>query len=120
MQTQYCFDLGLLRRYLTRLSDHGILERLFVIVGIGPIASAKSARWMNENLFGVNIPPAIVERLEGASDQRAEGRKICVELLQELAEIDGVAGAHLMAPRQEQSIAEAIAESGLLKNRRAA
>lgn len=120
VQTQYCFDLGLLRRYLTRLSDHGILERLFVIVGIGPIASAKSARWMNENLFGVNIPPAIVERLEGASDQRAEGRKICVELLQELAEIDGVAGAHLMAPRQEQSIAEAIAESGLLKNRRAA
>jgi methylenetetrahydrofolate reductase (NADPH) len=120
VQTQYCFDLGLLRRYLARLGDHGILERLFVIVGIGPIASAKSARWMNENLFGVNIPPAIVERLEGASDQRAEGRKICVELLQELAEIDGVAGAHLMAPRQEQSIAEAIAESGLLKNRRAA
>ncbi|HEY2111706.1 MAG TPA: methylenetetrahydrofolate reductase, partial [Dongiaceae bacterium] len=120
VQTQYCFDLGLLRRYLARLREHGILERLFIIVGIGPIASAKSARWMNENLFGVNIPPAIVERLEGAADQRAEGRKICVELLQELAEIDGVAGAHLMAPRQEQSIAEAIAESGLLKNRRAA
>ena len=120
VQTQYCFDLGLLRRYLARLREHGILERLFIIVGIGPIASAKSARWMNENLFGVNIPPAIVERLEGAADQRAEGRKICVELLQELAEIDGVAGAHLMAPRQEQSIAEAIADSGLLKNRRAA
>jgi len=120
VQTQYCFDLGLLRRYLARLRDHGILERLFVIVGIGPIASAKSARWMNENLFGVNIPAAVVERLEGAIDQRAEGRKICVELLQELAEIDGVAGAHLMAPRQEQSIAEAIADSGLLKNRRAA
>ena len=56
----------------------------------------------------------------GAADQRIEGRKICVELLQELAGIDGVAGAHLMAPRQEQAIAEAIAESGLLKNRKAA
>jgi methylenetetrahydrofolate reductase (NADPH) len=120
VQTQYCFDLGLLRRYLARLRDHGLLERLFVIVGIGPIASAKSARWMNENLFGVHIPAAIVDRLERAADPRAEGRRICVELLQELAEIDGIAGAHLMAPRQEQAIAEAIAESGLLKNRRAA
>jgi len=120
VQTQYCFDLGLLRRYLARLADHGILERLYIIVGIGPIASAKSARWMNENLFGVHIPPAITARLEGAADQRIEGRKICVELLQELAGIDGVAGAHLMAPRQEQAIAEAIAESGLLKNRKAA
>jgi methylenetetrahydrofolate reductase (NADPH) len=120
IQTQYCFDLAMLRRYLARLGDHGVLERLYVIVGIGPIASAKSARWMNENLFGVHIPEAIVSRLEGAGDQRAEGRKICVELLQELAEIDGVAGAHLMAPRQELAIAEAIAESGLLKKRQAA
>jgi methylenetetrahydrofolate reductase (NADPH) len=120
VQTQYCFDLAMLRRYLARLRDHGILERLNVIVGIGPIGSAKSARWMNENLFGVVIPDAIVARLEAAADQRAEGRKICVELLQELAEIEGVAGAHLMAPRQEQAIADAIVESGLLKKRQAA
>lgn len=120
IQTQYSFDLAILRRYLARLGDHGLLSRLFVIVGIGPLASAKSARWMNENLFGVHIPEAIVARLDQASDQRAEGRKICVELLQELSEIKGVAGAHLMAPRQEQAIAEAIAESGLLKKRAAA
>ncbi|HXQ40714.1 MAG TPA: methylenetetrahydrofolate reductase [Candidatus Udaeobacter sp.] len=120
VQTQYCFDLAMLRRYLARLSDHGILERLYVIVGIGPIASAKSARWMNEHLFGVTIPEAVIARLEAASDQWAEGRKICVELLQELSEIDGVAGAHLMGPRQEPAIAEAIAESGLLKKRQAA
>ena len=108
IQTQYCFDLAMLRRYLARLAEHGVLERLSLIVGIGPLASAKSARWMNENLFGVHIPDSIVKRLDQASDQRAEGRKICVELLQELAEIEGVSGAHLMAPRQEQAIAEAI------------
>jgi methylenetetrahydrofolate reductase (NADPH) len=120
IQTQFCFDPAMLRRYLARLGEHGLLERLYVIVGIGPLASAKSARWMNENLFGVHVPDSILARLEGAADQRAEGRKICVELLQELAEIDGVSGAHLMAPRQEQAIAEAIAESGLLKKRQAA
>ncbi|WP_119461052.1 methylenetetrahydrofolate reductase [Rhodospirillaceae bacterium SYSU D60014] len=120
VQTQYCFDMDLLRRYLARLADHGVLERLFVIVGIGPIASAKSARWMNENLFGVQIPEEIVRRLDGARDQQAEGRRICVELLQELSEIDGVGGAHLMAPRQEEAIAEVIADSGLLSRRSAA
>ncbi|MGH6929191.1 MAG: methylenetetrahydrofolate reductase, partial [Dongiaceae bacterium] len=120
VQTQYAFDLPLLRRYLAALADHGIPDRVFIIVGIGPLASARQARWMNENLFGVHVPELLIARLEQAVDQRAEGRRICVELLQELAELDGVAGAHLMAPRQEQACADAIAESGLLKRRKAA
>jgi methylenetetrahydrofolate reductase (NADH) len=120
VQTQYCFDLALLRRYLAALAEHGVLERLYIIVGIGPIATARSARWMNENLFGVHIPEPLIARLEKAVDQRAEGRRICVELLEELSEIDGVAGAHLMAPKQEQACAEVIAESGLLSRRKAA
>jgi methylenetetrahydrofolate reductase (NADPH) len=120
VQTQYAFDLPLLRRYLAALAEHGIPDRLFIIVGIGPLASAKSARWMNEHLFGVHVPEPLIERLERATDQRAEGRRICVELLRELAEMDGVAGAHLMAPRQEQACADVIAESGLLGRRQAA
>ena len=117
VQTQFCFDLGLLRRYLAALKGHGLLEQVFVIVGIGPIPSAKSARWMNANLFGVNVPEPMIRRLEQAPRPDAEGRRICVELLQELAEIKGVAGAHMMGPKQEQSIAEVIAESGLLARR---
>ena len=120
VQTQYAFDLPLLRRYLAALADHGIPDRLFILVGVGPLASAKSARWMNEHLFGVHVPEPLIDRLERATDPRAEGRRICVEMLQELAEIDGVAGAHLMAPKQEQACAEAIVESGLLGRRRAA
>ena len=116
-QTQYCFDMDVLRRYMARLDDEGITERVFYLIGIGPIASAKSARWMNENLFGVHIPDPLVARLDGAADQRAEGRRICAELLQELREIEGVSGAHLMAPRQEQAIAQVIKESGALEAR---
>jgi 5,10-methylenetetrahydrofolate reductase len=117
VQTQYCFDLGMLRRYLARLAEHGIPEKVFILVGIGPLASAKQARWMNENLWGVSIPEALIKRLDGATDQKAEGRKICAELIQELATIKGVAGAHLMAPRQEAEMAAAIELSGLLKKR---
>ena len=120
VQTQFCFDLPLLRRYLAALADHGLAGRVHILVGIGPLASAKAARWMVANLRGVHIPEPFIERLERSSDPRAEGRRLCIELLQELAEIDGVAGAHLMAPRGEATIAETIAESGLLARRSAA
>jgi methylenetetrahydrofolate reductase (NADPH) len=117
VQTQYCFDLAMLRRYMTRLAEHGIPGKVFILVGIGPLASAKQARWMHENLWGVSIPEPLMKRLEAAADQKAEGRKICAELIQELATIPGVAGAHLMAPRQEAEMAAAIELSGVRKQR---
>lgn len=119
VQTQYCFDLAMLRRYMARLAEHGIPGKVFILVGIGPLASAKQARWMHENLWGVSIPEPIIKRLDGAADQKAEGRKICAELIQELATIPGVAGAHLMAPRQEAEMAAAIELSGVLSRRAA-
>ena len=119
VQTQYCFDMGLLRRYLARLEQHGLIGRCHILVGIAPLASARSARWLNGNLPGVSIPDAVIGRLEGARDQAAEGVRICAELLQELREIEGVAGAHLMAPRQEEAIAQAVVDSGVLGARRA-
>ncbi len=113
-QTQYCFDLDKVRRYCRALVDDGFTEQAYFLIGIGPLASAKSARWMNANLFGVEVPENIISRLEGAKDEKAEGRAICAELLQGFAELEGCAGAHLMAPRQEAACARVIAESGLL------
>ena len=98
-------------------SARGVTERAYYLIGIGPLASAKSARWMTENLFGVHVPDVLIARLEGAEDQRAEGRAICAELLRELQEIEGVSGAHLMAPRSEYSVARVIADSAILDAR---
>jgi methylenetetrahydrofolate reductase (NADPH) len=112
-QTQFCFDLDVARAYMDRLRQEGITERLAVIIGVGPIRSAKSARWMNDNLFGVHVPEATIARLEGAADQAAEGRRICVELISGLREIPGVAGAHVMAPAQgTDAIAQVLDELG--------
>ncbi len=116
-QTQYCFDLDKVRRYCAALVDGGFTEQAHFLIGIGPLRSAKSARWMNENLFGVHVPDGIIERLEGADDQAAEGRAICAELLQGFSEIEGCAGAHLMAPHGEAACAQVIRESGLLELR---
>lgn len=98
VQTQFCFDLGVARRYIERLHSEGLTERLGVIIGVGPIRSAKSARWMNENLFGVHVPDAVIARLESAASPADEGVAICAELIAGLRDIPGVAGAHIMAP----------------------
>jgi len=113
-QMQFCFDLDLVRRYFARLKETGITERLKFIVGIGPLLSARQARYMHDNLFGVSIPDEVIERLDKAGDARAEGLAICAELISGLTTIEGVAGVHVMAPAQSsQAIAEAIRASGL-------
>ncbi|MDH3473369.1 MAG: methylenetetrahydrofolate reductase [Rhodospirillales bacterium] len=117
-QTQFCFDPAVAGRYMARLAEAGLTERIKVILGVGPLASARSARWMNDTLHGVTVPGAVIERLERAADQAAEGRKLCVELIQGLREIPGVAGVHVMAPLQgAEAIAQVIEASGVLKAR---
>ena len=113
VQTQLCFDIGLVRRYVARLAEVGLTDRVFLLVGIGPLASARSARWMRDNLWGVVIPEAIITRLERAADQRAEGVAICAELMRQLAQTQGVSGAHLMAPAGPDAIPLAVERSGL-------
>ena len=118
VQTQFCMDMGVVRRYAARLLEAGI--KLPILVGVAPIPSARSARWMREKLFGTLIPEPIIERLEKARDPKSEGRKICVEILRELATIPGVAGAHVMAPMNFAEIPLAIEESGVLRKARKA
>jgi methylenetetrahydrofolate reductase (NADPH) len=117
VQTQLCWDVALIRRYVARLAEHGLTERLHILVGVGPLASARSAKWMREHLFGVIVPDAVIARLEGAADQKSEGTRICAEMLDELATIPGIAGAHLMAPVNPGDIPRAIAGSSLANAR---
>ena len=119
VQTQFCMDLGVVRRYAARLLDLSIAQRLGILIGLAPIPSARSARWMKEKLFGTIIPDTLIERLDGAADPKAEGRRICVELLQQLAEIPGIAGAHIMAPQNPSAIPEVIAASGVTQRKAA-
>ena len=113
IQTQFCFDTGIVRRYAEGLARAGLAARLSILIGIGPLASARSALWIRKNLWGSTIPDALIERLEGARRPKEEGIAICAELLAELAEIPGIAGAHLMAPLNESAIPAAVARSGL-------
>ena len=109
VQTQFCFDPSLAKRYFQALGEHEILDRTAFIVGVGPIASARSARWMNDNLVGVSVPESVIQRIEGADDQAKEGQRICIELIEIYKELPGVSGVHIMAPAQSsQRIADVI------------
>jgi len=110
-QTQYVFDVKILKEYMKVLGDNGILEKTFFIIGLGPFASAKNAKWMNDNLFGVNVPNGILKRLEQSKDQQNESKNICLELIYYFKEINGVNGVHLMGHNKEQVISEIIQES---------
>jgi methylenetetrahydrofolate reductase (NADPH) len=118
VQTQFCMDIGIVRRYAARLLECGVAQRLPILVGVAPIPSARSARWMREKLHGTRIPDAVIGRLERAEDPKREGRRICVELLQQLADTPGIAGAHVMAPQNFAEIPLAIAEAGVVGRRR--
>jgi methylenetetrahydrofolate reductase (NADPH) len=116
VQTQFCMDADVVRRYMARLAECGV--RVPFLIGISPLRSAKSANWMREKLFGTIIPDATVKRLEEAKDPAAEGRKICLDLMRELATIPGVAGVHIMAPGNEAAIADVIKGAAGLKRAR--
>ncbi len=118
VQTQYCFDLDLLRTYMARVRDLGLTERCYILIGVGPMPSAKTAAWIRDNVPGVHIPDEIIRRLLGAKNQREEGLKICVEMIQAVKEMEGVHGVHVMAYRQEERVPEIISASGVLEGRK--
>jgi methylenetetrahydrofolate reductase (NADPH) len=112
IQTQFCYEPDVTLRYVERLAEHGVLDRVALIIGVGPIASLRSAKWMNEKLFGVSIPNSLMQRLQDADNEAAEGHRICVELIERYQDIPGVAGVHIMAPAQNsQRIADVVDEA---------
>jgi methylenetetrahydrofolate reductase (NADPH) len=110
VQTQFCMDAGVAARYAQRLAEHAETRALHLMIGVAPLRSARSARWMKEHLFGTIIPDALVERMERAANPAAEGVHICVELIEALAAIPGLAGVHIMAPANEAAVAGVIAQ----------
>lgn len=117
IQTNYIFEMPLFERFMERIRDLGMDKRVYILAGVGPLASAKAARWMRSNVPGIHIPDSVIARLEGAQKPAEEGKRLCIELIQQIREIKGVAGVHVMAYRREHVVSEIIAESGVLKGR---
>ena len=117
IQTQYCFDVERMKTFMAQVRDMGLLEKAYVLAGVGPLASAKAAEWIRKNVAGVHIPDDVIQRLAGAEDQKQEGVDLCVDLIEQVREIEGVSGVHIMAYRMEDRIGEIVARSNALSGR---
>lgn len=113
IQTQLCFDIETLRRYMEHLVEARLTWKTSVIVSVATLPSAVSARWLRKNLKGSVVPQKLIRRMEQAPDPEQEGVVICAELLQELGEVPGVSGAHLLTPGDVETIPAAICAAGL-------
>jgi methylenetetrahydrofolate reductase (NADPH) len=117
IQTQYCYDLPLLRSFMEQVEALGLFGQVHILAGVGPLRSAKSAEWMRKNVPGVHVPDALIARLSGAKDQAREGLNICIEMIQSIREIRGISGVHVMAYHQEESVADIVERSRILQGR---
>ena len=75
---------------------------------MGPLKSARQADWMRKNLWGINISDEIIDRLDKSEDPISEGEKICIELIDQIKDLAGIAGVHLMGPNCETQSANII------------
>jgi methylenetetrahydrofolate reductase (NADPH) len=117
VQTQFVFDLGVFERFVAEVRDIGVDRRCRVIAGVGPVRSLRTLEYMRTKVPGIHIPDAVVRRLRAVAAERVaeEGMRICVETVQRLAEMPGVAGVHLMAFGYEQGIPEILERAGLIR-----
>jgi methylenetetrahydrofolate reductase (NADPH) len=115
IQTQYIFDVPVFERFMGRVRDLGLHEQLYILAGVGPLRSPKIAEFMRTKVPGVVIPAAVIDRLAKTPKSRwlEEGMTICVEIMEQVRQIKGVAGVHVMAYRQEEMVAEIIRRAGL-------
>jgi len=127
IQTQLVYDLPRFRDFMKRVVDLGVHEQVKILAGVGPLKSPGAARYMRQNVPGMSVPEAIEARMEAAvkgiaADDKAartrawreEGKRICVELIQQIREIEGVAGVHVMAIEWEEAVPEIVKAAGLL------
>jgi|TARA_B110000093_G_scaffold113934_1_gene122149 methylenetetrahydrofolate reductase (NADPH) len=110
IQTQYCFDYEVIKKYSDKLNDHGSFNNCKVLIGMGPLKSAKQGDWMRKNLWGVNISDEILHRLEVSDSPAETGEQICRELIEKIIQLPCIDGVHLMGPNCEKGSARIISQ----------
>ena len=116
VQTQCIYDMDRFREFMRMACDMGLDRQCFILAGLTPLKSAGMAAYMNRNVAGITIPDAIIQRIRGVAkgQQAEEGIKLLLEQIEEVREIPGVAGVHIMAIEWEDRVREITERAGLL------
>jgi methylenetetrahydrofolate reductase (NADPH) len=116
VQTQICFNLDAMRLFMARAGELGLLEHVWVLAGVFVPRSARAVRYLRDHVPGVDVPEAVLERMEGVPEGRQwdEGVAIAREIVAAVREIPGIAGIHLMSIKNEEAIVRVVEEAGLV------
>jgi 5,10-methylenetetrahydrofolate reductase len=114
IQTQIVYNLPKFTKWMEMVRELGLHKKVYILAGVTPPKSVGMARYMQKNVPGLDVPEAVIERLKGAKDQKKEGIKLTVDLINQLLEIEGVSGVHIMAIEWEEAVAEIVQEANLL------
>jgi 5,10-methylenetetrahydrofolate reductase len=134
IQTQLVYDVDAFAKFMDKVRELGLHEKTYILAGVGPLKSPGMARYMKNMVPGILVPDELINRMTAASapwsgmskdeltkeDKRArsaawkeEGIQICIELIQQLREIEGVAGVHIMAIEWEEAVKPIVEGAGL-------
>ncbi len=113
IQTQCIFDMERFKEWMKLVRDRGLHKKIAILGGVTPIKSLGAARYMKNYVSGITIPDHVIDRIKGAEKKKEEGLKFAVETIQELQEIEGVAGVHVMAIAWEEKVPEIVERAGL-------
>jgi len=114
LQTQCIYDMERFEEFMRQVRARGLHEKVKILAGVTPLKSANMATYMRDSVAGLSVPDAIIQRLEKAADKPAEGIRICIEQIERLRGIPGVAGVHIMAIEWEEKVGEIVKGAGLL------
>ncbi len=125
IQTQLIYNVPRFREFMKRVVDLGVHKQLYILAGVGPLKTPGAAKYMRDQVPGMDVPDEVVARMEAAGKgiedkkQKAaafkeEGLKICIELIQQMREIEGIAGVHIMAIEWEEAVPIIAQRAGLL------
>ncbi len=115
IQTQCIYNMDTMKTFMKMVVDRGLHEKVAILAGITPMKNVGMARYMQKKVPGIDVPDAIVDRLKGVpkEKQAEEGIKIAVEQIQELKEVEGIRGFHIMAIEWEEKVPEIVTRAGL-------
>ncbi len=116
IQTQIIYNVDKFAEWMKDVREKGLHEKVKILAGVAPIKSMGAARYMKTRVPGMDVPDSVLERLQGVPKEQVsrEGIKLCVDIIEQVRQIEGVAGIHLMAIEWEEVVPEIIAAAGLL------
>jgi methylenetetrahydrofolate reductase (NADPH) len=115
IQTQLIFNVERFREYMAQVRALGLHEQVYIMAGVGPLKSVRMAEFMATKVPGMDVPAEIVERMARTpkAAQPEEGLRICGEIIEQVREIPGVAGIHIMAVHWAEAVPEIVKQAGL-------